>query len=577
MRCETIHCERLEGCGPACTIAALLAKMSRDPRLEAVPPAEPETPEDRERRRKQEKRARREVQPLQPWERYRAMADAYKIAQDLVEFADRKVRFGLIVIGAINVVVFGAALRTETALIIPPLWRPWVLVALGLYAIVLVRGVGHALSALRPRINPLKTRLSELRGLHFYDDVLSRELPEYERSWYGLSMRELCALMAEQTYALAHINRGKFGALEQMYSAIRTMLAMGAGLLVAAVALVFLRAEQISTPPPASTAAAVVGETETDSREYKMMLAPERFGEPRTAIAAFWRLVDAQRWPGAQVDLALLERRLAPGPSRRRLLQFFDAATRPGDTCRPADPSAYLFECHGLVVRSRVDVLPHAPGAPFEIDPSRPRPMELTLKSRGPSPLVATAERRLSARADAAGAPLEVRAKLEKDMTVGRTTWGQSVSVRFTADEARPLFTGKAPLGPGVAVPADLAELQALYTVPRLAGVANRPLAPVAGQLAYEEAWTAEGALILPRGQRATITTSLWYDPAGSLKVVETSWRLLQTPSEPRLAADVVGASEQLLDAMVAAGARDGWFDAEAPLKKAHALGGSGD
>jgi hypothetical protein len=553
--------------------------MSRDPRLEAVPAAGPQTPEDRERQRKEDKRERREGQPLDPWERYRAMADAYKIAQDLVEFADRKVRFGLIVIGAINLVVFGAALRTETALMIPPSWRPWVLAALGIYAIVLVRGVGHALSALRPRINPLKTRLSTLRGLHFYDDVLSRELPEYEQSWQGLSMRELCALMAEQTYALAHINRGKFRALERMYAAIRTMLAMGAGLLVAGVALVFLRADQTGVGPNAATSApaALVGETETDSREYKMMLAPERFADPRAGIVAFWRLVDAERWPGAHIDLAAVERGVAGGPARRRLLQFFDAAARPSDKCRPADPAAFLFECFGLVVRSRVDVKPRAAGTPFEMDSAVSRPVELTLKSRAPGNVVGTEARRLSVRVDAGVAPADMRAKLEKDMTVGRTTWGQSVSVRLAADQASRLFTGRAPLGPGVAVPDDIAELLSVYVAPPLAGVPNRPLTAIAGQSAYEEAWSAPGAIILPRGQRATMTTSLWYSPAGELKVVETSWRLQQSTHEPLLAADVVGASEQLLDKMVAAGARGGWFDADAPLKKAHALGGSGE
>ena len=552
--------------------------MSSDPRPEPGP-APPRAGDDRKEQKRDEKRRRRELSLLSPWERYRALADAYQIAQDLVEFADRKVRFGLIVIGAINLVVFGAALRTETALIVPAAWRPWVLLLLAAYTVVLVDGVGHALSALRPRINPLKKRLADIRGLHFFDDILSRDLTDYERSWHDLNLRQLSSLMAEQTYALAQINRGKFQALNRMYGSIRTMLVMSAALLVLGVALVFLRADAAR---PAATVPATAGEA-TDSREYKLMLVPSRFsGTPgrerdtvRAAIMAFWRMVDAQHPPGAAVDLARLEGGLASGPRRRRLLQFFDTGSLPSDSCRPAEPAAFLFECRGLVVRSRVDVRPHAPGAPFVLDDAVPQPVELTVKSRSSSSVVGLPERRIQLVA-AASTGLEVRTKLEKDMTVGRTTWGHSVSVRTTRDGAGRLFKATAPHGPGVPVPADLAELQALYAVPALRDVGNRPLIPIPGQVAYEETWVGEDALLLPGGFRATLTTSLWYDPAGTLKVVEGSWRL-QRGASGGLPAEAVGGSEQLLDHVVAAAAREGWFDADALLKKAHALSGSGD
>src|SRR5690348_8317548 len=159
----------------------------------AAGPADAGTDEDDarpdvdKRERRIAKRRQREAEPLDAWQRYRALSDAVDMAQDLLEFGDRKVRFGLIVIGAINVVVFGAALRTGVATTLPAAWRPWAALALAAYAVVLVKGTLEALSALRPRVGAGLNR----RGLHFYNDILSREETEYDRAWRELPAGEL--------------------------------------------------------------------------------------------------------------------------------------------------------------------------------------------------------------------------------------------------------------------------------------------------------------------------------------------------------------------------------------------------
>jgi hypothetical protein len=510
---------------------------------------------------------KKEVKALTPWQRYRALGDAFDMAQDLLEFGDRKVRFGLIVIGAINVVVLGGALKSGVAAALPKGWRPVAIVLAAAYAVALVKGVIHALSALRPRVAaPVETR-----GLHFYADVLRHELEEYDLRWRDLPVGELCTLMAREAYALAPINRDKFRALDRMYGATKGMLLLGSAILVLSAA-VMLHGRGAGAP---ASAAGGGGDPVADSREYKLMLRPSRFltaagrvdeAHARAAITGFWQLASST----AVLDMRRLEAALETGPARRRLLQFFDADALPGEACQPAEVGAFLFDCKSLVLRSRLDVKPYDPAVGFEVEDASTLPLELTLKSRTTSSVVQAPEGRIGV---LAAAGLEARHKIEKDMTVGRTTWSHSSSVRMTLARGREVFGGRAPHGPDVAVPADLAELQRLFTTAALQGAANRPLRIRPGQVAYEEAWVAADALELPGRFPATITMSLWHDVSGALRVVEASWRLQKSSgSGSILTAEVVGASEQLLDRLTYAAAREGWFDAEAALKKSQAL-----
>ena len=67
-----------------------------------------------DKRLKREAKLRAEsARGLDPWERYRALVDALEDAKDLVELADRKARFALVIMGALNIAFFFLATRTE--------------------------------------------------------------------------------------------------------------------------------------------------------------------------------------------------------------------------------------------------------------------------------------------------------------------------------------------------------------------------------------------------------------------------------------------------------------------------------
>ena len=63
--------------------------------------------------KKQKKALKDAHRPLDSWERYRALTDVLDEAIDLVDLADHKARFALVIMAALNVVLFFVAVRTD--------------------------------------------------------------------------------------------------------------------------------------------------------------------------------------------------------------------------------------------------------------------------------------------------------------------------------------------------------------------------------------------------------------------------------------------------------------------------------
>ena len=103
-----------------------------------------------ERRRRKDAERLLESRQLDPWERYRALADHVDHLLDITELADRKTRFALVILGALNAVNVLIAIRAPqlgAEGVSPVLLQSYITgyVLLSLYAAV------FAILALRPR------------------------------------------------------------------------------------------------------------------------------------------------------------------------------------------------------------------------------------------------------------------------------------------------------------------------------------------------------------------------------------------------------------------------------------------
>jgi uncharacterized protein YjiK len=222
------------------------------------PDADPEAPDESKRRRREARLQAEAARPLDPWERYRALVDALEEALDLVELADRKARFALVIMGALNVAFFLLATRSEVVGYLPLWLRPFLGFYLMVYAGVALFFFLEAIEALRPRrFRPHLPYPGESgpdhypEGLRYYEDAVSRDLEAYRRAWREVRFGQLNAELAVQNHVMARINLDKYRSLRRLYGGLRVLTLLAGGLLaILALSMLFYHPEAL---PLAST------------------------------------------------------------------------------------------------------------------------------------------------------------------------------------------------------------------------------------------------------------------------------------------------------------------------------------
>jgi hypothetical protein len=184
--------------------------------------------------------------PLDAWERYRALCDALDDANDLVDLADHKARFALVVMGALNAVLFIVATRPQFLSAMPPAAHAWLGLGVVIYALAAVYFFLEAIEALRPRrFEPQQPAGGDAGedsplGLRFYADVLKRDPAAFAAAWQDVRVGQLNAEVAQQIYTLARINDAKYAALRRLFTGLKVMTLAGAAF-IAMAAYVALR------------------------------------------------------------------------------------------------------------------------------------------------------------------------------------------------------------------------------------------------------------------------------------------------------------------------------------------------
>jgi hypothetical protein len=217
-------------------------------------------------KKKQKKLLKDAHRPLDSWERYRALTDVLDEALELVDLADHKARFALIIMGAINAVLFIVGTRTDVLWQLPAWARAWLSAAFVVYLVIALYFFFQAIESLRPRKSQPQVRYAGESGLEdhplgirFYEDILSRDVEAYRRAWRDVHIGQLNAELAVQAHALAAINQAKFNALRRLYRGLHIMILMGGGLLAMAALYLFLNRGHVSVKHKEGTAESFLG------------------------------------------------------------------------------------------------------------------------------------------------------------------------------------------------------------------------------------------------------------------------------------------------------------------------------
>jgi hypothetical protein len=189
------------------------------------------TPESEKNARRLEKlEAERGL--LDPADRYKALVNAVEASQDLIELADKKARFALVIMSVLNAVAVLLVVRGGTVSFPRTgIFGALVPVEFALYAVVTVYYISQAISALRPRgVKPppssqLPSQVEAATSMRvlFYADVVARERAEYRELWSNLRMDNLTTELSDQLYTLSVINSQKFRALARLYFGLTVM------------------------------------------------------------------------------------------------------------------------------------------------------------------------------------------------------------------------------------------------------------------------------------------------------------------------------------------------------------------
>jgi hypothetical protein len=189
---------------------------------------------------KQERRLRKEAErlsdsrPLESWERYRALGDHIDHLLDVVELADRKTRFALLILGTLNAANILIAVRADS-LGADVLNQTFIRLYVTCYVLLSLYFFIYAIVALKPRMRQLRTGYSaapaDSRGLRMIDDILGQDVDHYYDSWRQAQIGQLNREMATHAYLLASITAEKFLAVNRVYVGLYILVILTAVLI----------------------------------------------------------------------------------------------------------------------------------------------------------------------------------------------------------------------------------------------------------------------------------------------------------------------------------------------------------
>lgn len=219
----------------------------------------------KDKAKKKKKKEKEEFRKVDPWQRYKALLDTLKESQDLVDLADHKARFALMIMGALNAAILFAGTRAELLSRVPTAIQPWLYLYFGIYATIAIYFLLQAIESLRPRRHPPLPRKSsvsekeESLGLRFFAEAIRYDTPTYLDAWQTVRVSQLNAELAQQVHTIARINNVKYAAVSKLYLGLQAITVLTAGLLIALGSIVWinLRMTAMATADGVANQAAV--------------------------------------------------------------------------------------------------------------------------------------------------------------------------------------------------------------------------------------------------------------------------------------------------------------------------------
>ncbi len=204
-------------------------------------PVPGEDEKEARKRRKRESRLRQDAQrPPDSFERFRILSELVKEGRQVIEMADHRARYSLVVMGVLNAGVFSLMSRSHLFGGVSYAAKPWLIGFLVVYAALSFLFVYYAADCLRPRQLGYGHTMAFSgdghlpRGVLYWETIATYDLDAYRRAWSGVRMEQLNAEVVVIAHTMSRLIRIKYVALGRLYVGMAA-LALLAGALLAVI------------------------------------------------------------------------------------------------------------------------------------------------------------------------------------------------------------------------------------------------------------------------------------------------------------------------------------------------------
>jgi hypothetical protein len=182
-------------------------------------------------RKREAKRRRDAERPPESLERFRILAELVREGRQLVELADHKARYALIILGVLNAAVFLVITRAHLTGALSSAVRPWLISALAIYAVLTFLLMLHAIDCLRPRRIAADDLLQGRQSLLCWDAIARSDFVAFRAAWSAARMELINDEVVIAAHRESRIIDAKYRALGRLYAGLSTMVILGGVLL----------------------------------------------------------------------------------------------------------------------------------------------------------------------------------------------------------------------------------------------------------------------------------------------------------------------------------------------------------
>jgi hypothetical protein len=192
------------------------------------------------KRRKREAKQRRDAErPPESFERFRILSELVDEGRHVIELADHRARYALVVMSVLNAFVFLVISRSHLLGELPPTSRTWLIGFLGLYGALTFVFVFYAVDCLRPRPLHYAELLGDGResrpgplGILYWEAIARYDLRAFRRAWGEVRMDQLNAEVVIIAHRMAGVIRAKYSALGRLYWGLGGLIVLACALLL---------------------------------------------------------------------------------------------------------------------------------------------------------------------------------------------------------------------------------------------------------------------------------------------------------------------------------------------------------